>query len=223
MDVQDKLDEIVAFLASARALPMSSSAVVNRAEANRLLEELRRLLPEDLLAAQAVLDQRQAILTEATSNAERLLEAADEEQKRMIAEHTVLVEARVEAGKVIEAAQTKAEQITRDVDTYVDAKLAHLELSVTKILETIRRGREQLAQSGLYAELAAADEPAAAIPARPRAGSVTGSAAATSSATPAVPSASPSDGESGSPSGSSSDGRGAAQPAAEPSPGRATA
>jgi hypothetical protein len=158
--LKDKLDELVALVESARGLPVSSSVIVNKAELVRLLDELRELLPEDLVEAQTVLDRRDQILTEAVSNAERLLTAAAEEQRRLVSETEVVQEARVEAGALIQAARGQAEQMARDIDKYVDAKLAHLEVSITKLLDTVRQGRERLAQPELYAELAALQEPA---------------------------------------------------------------
>ena len=55
MDVQKKLDEIVAAVSGARSMPMSASCVVNRAELLAMLEEVRAALPDSLAQAQAVL------------------------------------------------------------------------------------------------------------------------------------------------------------------------
>jgi hypothetical protein len=159
MRLREKLDEITEFVVAARGLPVSSSVIVNKAELTRLLEELRELLPEDLIEAQAVLDRRDEILTEAVSNAERLLTAAGEEQRRLVSEAEVVQEARVEAGALIQGAHDQAAQMARDIDAYVDAKLAHLEVSVTKLLEAVRQGRERLAQPELYSELGDLPEP----------------------------------------------------------------
>lgn len=165
MDVEGKLSEIVAFVGSARTLPMSSSVIVNSAELTRMLEELRDLLPSDLSAAQAVLDRRDGLLLEATANAERLLEAAVEEQRKLVSDEEVQRVARAEAGEIVQAARDKSERVMREIDAYVDAKLAHLEVSVTNILDTIRHGREQLTQPGVYTELAAPNEPVEPEPA----------------------------------------------------------
>lgn len=153
MEVQHKLDEVLAFVESARTLPMSSSVVINKAELTRLLEDLRSLLPEDLIAAQAVLTRRHEMLADATASAERLLEAAEEERQRLISEQEVLKAARVEAARLVEEAKGRADAVTREVDDYVDAKLAHLELSVSHLLDTVRQGRERLAQPGPYPAL----------------------------------------------------------------------
>jgi hypothetical protein len=137
---------------------MSSSIMVNKAELSRLLTELGELLPDDLAQAEAVLSRRDAMLYEATANAERLLTAAIEERARMISDEEVLREARIEAAELIRDAQERSQRTSREIDEYVDAKLAHLEVSVTNILETVRQGRQRLAQPGLYTELASLPE-----------------------------------------------------------------
>ncbi len=172
MKIQDKLDEIKALVSAARKLPMSSSIVINKAELLRLLSELDELLPDDLALAEAVLSRRDAMLYEATANAERLLTAAMEERQRMISEEEVLREARIEAAEVLRHAEERSDRTSREIDEYVDAKLAHLEVSVTNILETVRQGRQRLAEPGLYNELASLpeDDEAAeprALPRRP--------------------------------------------------------
>ena len=108
MDVHDKLDEIVAYLESARAMPMSSSAVVNRSELLARLDAVRAMLPGSLRAAEMVLDQREELLAEAKANAERIIEAATQERERLVSEHGVLVAAETKAEEIRAAAIAKA-------------------------------------------------------------------------------------------------------------------
>jgi hypothetical protein len=158
MEAHQRLDEILKVVESARSLPMSSSVVLNRNELTELLGELRDALPPELQAAQDVLRKRDTLLYETTSNAERLLEAAAEEGRRLVSEEEVVRAARIEAAEMLQAARDESDRMSRDVDGYVDAKLAHLEVSVNNILEAIRKGREHLsASAGLYGNLAAED------------------------------------------------------------------
>jgi multidrug efflux pump subunit AcrA (membrane-fusion protein) len=159
MDVHDKIDEIVKFLESARTMPMSSSAVVNRPELLGMLEEVRGMLPSNLRAAEAVLDQREALLAEARANAERLIATGQQEQERLVSEHGVLVAAEAKAEQTTAAAALRSEELRRQVDDYVDAKLAHLEVQVDKILDTVRQGRDRLRVTSSYDELGAVEEP----------------------------------------------------------------
>src|SRR5918995_6438457 len=115
MDVHDKIDEIVTFVESARTMPMSSSAVVNRPGLLGMLEELKSMLPGSLRAAEAVLDQREALLAEARTNAERLIQTGQKEQERLVSEHRVLMAAEAKAEEAIASPTPKAEETPRQV------------------------------------------------------------------------------------------------------------
>jgi cell division septum initiation protein DivIVA len=154
MDVHDKLDEIVKYVESARAMPMSSSSVVNRTELLGQLHALRDMLPATLQEADQLLDQREQLLAQARSDADALVLIGQEERALLVAEHEVLVEAQSRAEETLTTAAAQADKLRREVDDYVDAKLAHFELAVEKILETVRRGRDRLSRASAYADLA---------------------------------------------------------------------
>ena len=66
--------------------------------------------------------------------------------------------AEAKAEETTASATAKAEETRRQVDDYVDAKLAHLELQVEKMLDTVRQGRERLRGLNAYEQLAAGEE-----------------------------------------------------------------
>ena len=154
MDVHDKLDEIVKYVESARAMPMSSSSVVNRTELLSQLRALRDMLPAALQEADQLLDEREELLARARSDADALVRTGQQEREHLVAEHEVLTAAQTRAEETLTAAAAKADELNREVDDYVDAKLAHLELAVERILETVRQGRDRLRQTSSYADLA---------------------------------------------------------------------
>lgn len=154
MEVHDKIAEAVALVDSARTMPMSSTAMVNKQQLIALLDEVREDLPENLRAAEAVLGQREALLIEARGNAERIITEARGEHARLIADHAVTQAARIEAEEILSMAREQADAIRRDADDYVDAKLARLEVAAQRIVETVRDGREQLQHPTPFEELA---------------------------------------------------------------------
>jgi chromosome segregation ATPase len=160
MDVNAKLDEIVKYVESARSMPMSSSSVVNRTELLGQLQALRDMLPDTLDEADKLLEEREQLLAQARADAEALVAAGQQERDRLIAEHEVLTAAQTRAEETLVAATTKADELSRGVDDYVDAKLAHLEVAVDRILETVRQGRERLRKTSAYADLATSDDTA---------------------------------------------------------------
>ena len=143
-DVQVKLDEIVATVESARAMPMSASCVVNRADLLGQLDELKELLPGEFRQARYLLQDRDEVVAEGRREAERIIEEADQERLRLIDETDIVRDARVEATRIISAARDEAAGMRREVDDYVDTKLANFEVVLTRTLGAVERGRDKL-------------------------------------------------------------------------------
>ena len=143
-DVEAVLDHLSALLEDARALPMSSSVVVNRAELLDLLDDARKLLPAELASARRLLAERESLVEQGRSQAERLVEQGRQEQARLVEATAVFTRAQAEADRLLEDARSSAEAMRVQTEDYVDAKLANFEVVLSKTLATVQRGRERL-------------------------------------------------------------------------------
>ncbi|MEU9210389.1 cell division initiation protein [Streptomyces sp. NPDC048415] len=148
MDVQKKLDEIVAAVGSARSMPMSASCVVNRAELLSMLEEVRQALPGSLAQAQELIGGREQMVEQARAEAERIIESAHAERGSLISDTEVARRSQNEADRILAEARKEAEEIIAEADDYVDSKLANFEVVLTKTLGSVGRGREKLLGTG---------------------------------------------------------------------------
>ncbi|MEV5882912.1 ATP synthase F0 subunit B [Streptomyces sp. NPDC052020] len=148
MDVQKKLDEIVAVVSGARSMPMSASCVVNRAELLSLLEEVRAALPDSLARAQELIGDREQMVARARQEAERIIESAHAERGSLISGTEVARRSQAEADRILAEARQEAEEIRAEADEYVDSKLANFEVVLTKTLGSVGRGREKLLGTG---------------------------------------------------------------------------
>lgn len=146
MDVHDKLDELTAVLEDARSMPMSASCIVNRAELLALVDEIRALLPEELAHADLLLQEREAILAESRQEAQKIVDAAYDEQDRLVSDTEVMREAAARAAEERRAASEEAHGLRSEVDDYVDTKLANFEVVLSRTLAAVKRGRETLRQ-----------------------------------------------------------------------------
>ena len=144
MDVHEKLDELTTLVETARAMPMSSSCMINRAELLAMLDELRELLPEELDLAEQLLAGRERLVTEGHQEAEHLIAAAHHERMQLVSETAVFAQAQLEAGRLRAEAEGDSEAMRRQVDAYVDSKLATFEITLNKTLAAVHRGREKL-------------------------------------------------------------------------------
>ncbi|MFH8338151.1 cell division initiation protein [Streptomyces sp. AM6-12] len=148
MDVQKKLDEIVSAVAGARAMPMSASCVINRAELLAMLEEVRQALPGSLAQAQELIGDREQMVEEARREAERIIETAHAERGSLVAGTEIARRSQAEADRILTEARQEAEEIRAEADDYVDSKLANFEVVLTKTLGSVGRGREKLLGTG---------------------------------------------------------------------------
>ncbi|MFF7295254.1 cell division initiation protein [Streptomyces sp. NPDC008265] len=148
MDVQKKLDEIVAAVGGARSMPMSASCVINRAELLAQLDEVRQALPGSLAQAQELIGDREHMVEEARREAERIIGAAHDQRGSLIADTEVVRRSQGEADRILEEARREAEQIRAEADDYVDSKLANFEVVLTKTIGSVDRGREKLLGRG---------------------------------------------------------------------------
>jgi vacuolar-type H+-ATPase subunit H len=148
VDVQKKLDEITAMVSGARAMPMSASCVINRADLLALLEEVRAALPDSLAQAREVIGDREQMVAEARQEAERIIESAHAERGSLISDTEVARRSRAEADRILGEARQEAEEIRAEADEYVDSKLANFEVVLTKTLGSVGRGREKLLGTG---------------------------------------------------------------------------
>jgi len=159
VDVHDKLDELSALVEGARAMPMSASCVVNRAQVLDLLDEVRSLLPTSLDQADDILAERDGIVAAARVSAAEVLAAADEEARARVSEHEVYRAALAEADVVRAEAEAEADRMRRETDDYVDAKLANFEVALHKTLTAVQKGRDKIRGRQAYDELAYDDDP----------------------------------------------------------------
>ncbi|MGW4686856.1 cell division initiation protein [Streptomyces sp. NPDC004244] len=148
MDVQKKLDEIVAAVGSARSMPMSASCVINRAELLALLDEVRQALPGSLAQAQELIGGREQMVEEARREAERIIESAHHQRGTLISDTEVARRSREEGDRILAEAHREAAEVRAQADDYVDSKLANFEVVLTKTIGSVDRGREKLLGRG---------------------------------------------------------------------------
>jgi cell division septum initiation protein DivIVA len=153
VDISAKLDELAELIESARAMPMSASCIINRAEVLEAVENLRASLPDELTVARGVLSDRSAVVEEGRIEAQRIIDEAEAERYRLVSRTEVVKEATLEAERLIASAHAEADRMRTEIDGYVDAKLANFEIILNKTLGQVEHGREKI--NGRNSELEA--------------------------------------------------------------------
>ncbi len=125
-------------------MPMSTSAVVNRAEALKLVESLEQALPTAFAGQDKMVSEREEHVAQARSEQDEIIAEAQRERERILSDTEVAKAALLEADKIVSDARTEADELRKETDEYVDTRLATFEVTLTKTLEAVARGRAAL-------------------------------------------------------------------------------
>jgi hypothetical protein len=144
MDSIEKLNTAIAVVEEARGVPLSASCVVHRGEMLEILEGARDILPKDLFSAEVIISEKAQIIEEGRASAEAMIATAREDVARMVEQTAIVQAARDEAQRILDEARDVAEDERREVEAYIDGRLATLEVILTKTMDAVARGRERL-------------------------------------------------------------------------------
>ena len=144
MDSIEKLNTAIAIVEEARGVPLSASCVVHRGEMLEILEGARAVLPADLSGAEDIIAKRDQIIEEGRTSAESMIATAREDVSRMVEQTSIVQAARDEAQRILDEARDVAEDERREVEAYINGRLATLEVILNKTMEAVARGRERL-------------------------------------------------------------------------------
>jgi hypothetical protein len=139
------LDALEQAVSAARAMPMSASVLVSRAELLDLVEQARTALPAQLQRADDVLAAADAERAAARADAERIEAAARRRAAELVEQESVVALAQERAAEIVREAQETARGLRRDADDYCDRRLADFEIDLGKVLGQVQAGRAKLA------------------------------------------------------------------------------
>lgn len=144
MDSIEKLSAAITMIEEARSVPLSASCVVHRGEVLEILDDAREALPRDLFTSQSILATRESLVEEGRASAEQMIATAREDVSRMVDQTAIVQAARDESQKILDDARAQAAQERAEVESYIDGRLATLEVILNKTLDAVSRGRERL-------------------------------------------------------------------------------
>ncbi|OKL50119.1 hypothetical protein [Boudabousia marimammalium] len=119
------IDYVHDLVTEARALPMSASVLINKAQVLDLLEQIREALPRDVLNADDIVNRADLVLERATQEADARLRDAGVRAETILAEaneeaKTIQANATNQADLTINESNTRAEQIIADAQAQAE-------------------------------------------------------------------------------------------------------
>ena len=141
--ILDELDELIS---SARSMPMSASAIVNRENALHLIDRDRDAVPSAVRRAEKIVADADAVLAEGRAESERLVQYAQEESERLVAGENIVRMAEDRAREIVSEAKRSATQLREGADDYVATSLDELARLISDVSRRTEAGRRAIAE-----------------------------------------------------------------------------
>lgn len=143
--IEELLSELDAVMDKAKSLPFAADkCVVDSEELNRIVEDIRINLPQEIRQAKAIVAERSTIVAEANKEAQDIINKAQERARTLVNQEAIYKEAKEKAEKLRSAAEEQANEILRGTFAYSDSILLETENAVNQNLETVRQARKNL-------------------------------------------------------------------------------
>ncbi|WP_230297836.1 DivIVA domain-containing protein [Actinomyces provencensis] len=135
------LDQLEDLIDQARSVPLSASVMVNRAELLDLIDQAREALPDDLVAADAVVADADAVLGRADSAAEVTIAEANTRARSTLDDareraDQMLQDAREQASHTVTRAQEEAEETRNQARSDAESTIADANAQAERLVST---------------------------------------------------------------------------------------
>ncbi len=144
MSIHDAIDRIEYLVAHSRQIPLTRTVVVDQEEALGLVDDLRLSLPDEIKQARWTLQEQQRLLSEAQSEAARIINQASERAQTMIGQQELAKRAEKQAEAMLRETSARADEIRRAADRYAWEVMQQLESQLLKTVATVKKGVEAL-------------------------------------------------------------------------------
>ena len=155
MAVSNILDEIENLVVDGKHIVFTNKSIIEEPDLVRLIDDLRNELPLELQQAEQVMQDKEAILTEAREEAERIVNQAKEYANHLVDESEVVKQSQEKAALIMEqtkaqeqeilnTAYSTAQQLRTDSSQYANQAFDHLIVNVGNALQVLQQAKDEL-------------------------------------------------------------------------------
>jgi vacuolar-type H+-ATPase subunit H len=164
IDILGFVDRLEALASAGWRVPLTARIAIDESGFFEILDEMRVAIPQEIKQAQDLLQQKEQLLAEATTAAERIEEEARQRAARLVDEHELMAAARAEADAMKAQVQREAEMVRAGANDYALGMLSDLESRLSSLLRTTANGLATLKRRQAQAD---SGEPKAGSGTRP--------------------------------------------------------
>lgn len=146
MEILRILDELEVILRGCRKVPFTNGSIIDADRFLDRLDRIRAILPEDIMTAKLLINEKDRIVNEAMEEAQKYVEKSKDTVSRMIDDNEITRSARMKADEIIAEAEHKAKEIRRDANEYAEGILIHMEIVLKKAVDAVNMGKYEIRQ-----------------------------------------------------------------------------
>lgn len=143
--VFDIIDDLNGYINDCNKVPFSSEKVIVRKDViEEFITQIRMVLPEEIKRANAIIDDRDHMMSIAKDELERFREQTMDDAKRMVDEHEITKQAQKKADAILDKAYEDSDEIRREAYRYTDELLEQAQKAITELYNKVNSDYSKL-------------------------------------------------------------------------------
>jgi vacuolar-type H+-ATPase subunit H len=132
-----------------RPIPFSSLRVIDANEFAHLIERMRISVPSSIMESERTLAERDHILAEAHTEAERIIQQAKQRAMEIVHQDQIVVTARNEAERILQESRRAAQRRAQEADRYAVDVLGDLAQKLQVMTKQVDNGIQVMKSKSL--------------------------------------------------------------------------
>ena len=145
VSVETMLENLEEVLEEGMSVPLSGGKRMVDVDAARdIIDDIRLNMPQEILQAKAIVQDRAQILAKAKKEAEEMVRAAEERARKLLDREEIVRQAEEKARTITSEANQQASQLSATVTKYCDNMLATTQEQLQKSFNEMKIVRDNL-------------------------------------------------------------------------------
>ncbi len=143
MSIYRVIDKLEGYVREGTWLPLGHR-ILSEERLLEYIEKMRSTLPEEVGRAKVIATNKDRVIRDAQEKAQQIVSEAATAQAQLIDQTDIVRQARTTAEVVLREAEEKARKIRQGADAYAGQVLADLEMRLSTVLGSVKKGQEAL-------------------------------------------------------------------------------
>lgn len=145
VSIESMLEALEELLEEGVSVPLSGGKrFVDVEQARDIIDDIRINMPQEILQAKAIVQDKAQIVAKAHKEAEEIVRKAEERARHLIDEQEIVAKATEKANEITQTAQTQATQLKTTVTEYCDNILTQTQEQLKKSFDEVKLVKENL-------------------------------------------------------------------------------